>query len=198
MQSPYPYRKPLEHIIQFANADLSDADSIARLNPEPYIDHPIHLAPRVIAAFPSPPTCLDKRTKRSQKRLRDLLDKLTKRRPRIREVQSYIDHVLPKAIGLQAGVYLRSKERDERFYWFKLTAQNIPQWFCFGLNMLIEDGLADRIGRCALDECDRYFVAWPGKRGRAGKAQRYCCRRHGSIAKSRNHRRKRRIRGIGT
>jgi hypothetical protein len=65
-----------------------------------------------------------------------------------------------------------------------ITPENLEQWYGFALAELIAQGLGDRVRRCALDTCQRYFVAAKTK----GPPKQFCSTNHASQARMKRKR----------
>lgn len=178
---PYPvHREGIERIVSFANADLSNADHVLSLTEwgKDFGD-----VGRLIPNWPVPPRRLDSKARPDQKKLIWLLDELATHRGCTPEVEKYLDRVLRR---MTESNVLYSVNGVRVLF----SATTIAQWYCFGIAALKGKGWDDLIRRCQFGDCQEFFIAWLGKRGRAGKPRIYCCSAHGNIEKQRRKRKK--------
>ncbi len=80
------------------------------------------------------------------------------------------------------------KETNEIAWMLSPKLTSLRHGIAYILASLLQDDLADRIHRCALKDCGKYFVDWPGERGKAGWDARYCSKRHNDRDRSRRYR----------
>ena len=178
----YPVnRDGIERIVRFANADLSDASQVASL--KKWGTEYVEIGARLTPNWPVPPRPLDRRAKPDQKKLIWLLDELAARGGCTPDVEKYLDRVLRRMTNSNV---LNSVNGVTVLF----SAATIAQWYCFGIAALKGKGWDDLIRRCQFGDCQEFFVAWLGKRGRAGKARIYCCPEHGNTEKQRRKRKK--------
>ena len=191
----------IQKILDFANADLSDPEAVSRLGSwgVQYESNDLEGFGQIGFRFEKftgweltkgitiYPTTFPKRPgsgdSTHQFVLRSLLDKIVEYGRCTQEVEALIDSTL---IGLDQPGFSASS-RGLRFY---LHVKTLPEWYCLGLVALIHTELDQWLSLCTLDDCKNYFIDWPGKRGHAGKAQRYCCKNHGDIDKQRRYRKR--------
>lgn len=67
-----------------------------------------------------------------------------------------------------------------------IQAQTVSQWWAFALLELMDQNLGDRIRRCALETCGKYFVDSKAK----GPDRLYCSTSHGSQDRVRRKRKR--------
>jgi len=187
----YPVnRDGIERIVRFANADLSNPNQVSSLSKW---GKDFGVRGRLTHNWPVPPRPLDRRAKPDQKKLIGLLDELAACEGCTPDVDRYLDRVLRRMTNSNV---LNSVNGVTVLF----SAATIAQWYCFGIAALKGKGWDDLIRRCQFGDCQEFFVAWLGKRGRAGKARIYCCPEHGNIEKQRRKRikdrRERAARGI--
>ena len=182
----------IQKILDFANADLSDPDAVSRLNfdgehwvgPTTY-EIVTSWAPvkGVSIAGPMRPKKLDCEDEIHQKKLRNLLDEII-------EGGKCTDDVHAQLTQELFNVHQCAFIADSKFLYFQPIVKTVREWYCLGVAALGRTNLDKRLHLCHLAGCQTYFIDWPGRRGHAGKAQRYCCKNHGNIDRSRRHRKR--------
>lgn len=189
----------IQKVIDFANADLSampepaqvvstkvagrDEEVLGARVTFTVVDKAAEWAPRkgVSILAPFQPKATESDDSEHQAELRNLLDQIIADQGCSEKVSSHIDRILndvqqAKVIASANGLRFQAK------------VESLPQWYCWGLVALIHTELDDRLRKCKLGDCQKYFLHWPGMRGYAGKPKVYCCKSCGDKGKTRSYR----------
>ena len=158
----------MDHILEFANAEADEAKEILRSM--------LRVKP---TRFPEP-----KAVGTAQKRLSDVLDTVVRARSRPGIDGRLFTKLLPEGMPTEE---LELLDVDEQIViHLDPRCDSFREWYGVHLALFAEDGLADRMIRCADSACGNYFVDWPGKRGRPRR--RYCSTRHANRDRQRQFR----------
>lgn len=179
----------LERILDFATADLSDPKQIERLNP-PSVQLPsLKLGYGFTVISPWPEEALDEHATSDQQALRELLDKFISRKNKTVDLRTELRANLKYAYRNAGDVTLRGWDPKAAGDWFiQHRTPTILNWGSHGLLSLLDTGLRSHLRRCALLDCQNYFIDWPDT---PGQKQKYCSAKHSSTNRQRRYRQNR-------
>lgn len=197
------HRSRLERILAFANVDLNDPEAIKRKWPEAQL--PVYGTDGSVAImggafqevsyslagttvlWPKIPRLPRRHHNKLQSEFRNFLDQIIENE----EIPPELYPVLNKALASTADEK-RIEPNGGLEVWPIPT--NLRNWYLYGIAAIQAMRVADKVRQCALEECNLYFIDWPGLRGHAGRPKTYCARLHADRDRSRRRREKERHR----
>jgi predicted RNA-binding Zn ribbon-like protein len=124
----------------------------------------------------------------AQQMLRETLEQLRKQGTCTPKIWASIfgDHKDLLLAEAQSLVFLSANRPKEFGSFTEITATSVSQWALLALAELISQGFDDRVRRCALETCNKWFIDSKSK----GPRREYCSVSHGSQDRVKRKRRR--------